>query len=398
MSSLVAKPNEIIGVVFEQDLDLLSRKLFNLIIYHSQNKYPQELVPANLAAENGYLWVPMTEFVADAAFKSRDTERLQACLVKLQGLKVQSGIKLKAWQSDVILPSIRIEKHGGRLWVGWWYLPAVAAMINNPDTYTRLALNQQAQLKTTAGHALWEICRRYATNPSHLTACQPIEWWRERLGTHSNEFRYWKRDVLNPAINEVSRVAGLELEPIETTHGRKVVALQFRVIEGAQVKLPLSPEPLIDSLILDPLIAFGLSEHDAQRIIIEYSRDKVLEAIRVTTLRMHTENVAPLENPAGFFRSALRGGYKLPAPKPAKREPAPSQQLEVLPLSPPDPKRKAAEAEILAMSEATQASLIAEFIATSDNRAAIAAIRKSGLSGMMGRMALIRWYVNRAPV
>src|SRR3954449_2230062 len=74
------KTNEAIGLrVSEGHLSLLSRKIFNVMVFHAQQLgAPGENAPLKTEVAKSYYWIPLADLAKDAAYDSNDTELLKA--------------------------------------------------------------------------------------------------------------------------------------------------------------------------------------------------------------------------------------------------------------------------------------------------------------------------------
>jgi plasmid replication initiation protein len=139
----------------------------------------------------------------------------------------------------------------------------------SPGTYTKLSIYYQGLLRSGPALALYEICRRYATNPSRVTSIEIYEYWHSALtGNPRDEppaYKYFKRDVLKPAIAEINSTTDIEVDLIEHKNGRKVERLQFYVELKKQQNIAFPAPPLINSEIIGKLITYGFSQQESNR-------------------------------------------------------------------------------------------------------------------------------------
>ena len=221
------KTNEAIGLrVSEGRLSLLSRKIFNVMVYHAQRiRNKGENAPIDSEAAKNYYWIPLAELARDAAYDSRDTELFKEQVQELQNIRIFSEDAIQ-WTSERLVSSVKLvnprglKKQGGMLWFGFAFPPEVESMVMAPGSYTKLSVYYQALLRSGASLALYEICRRYATNPSRLTNRAEWSWWYGALTGNPvsdtiPEYKYFKRDVLKYAISEINMVTDINVELIE---------------------------------------------------------------------------------------------------------------------------------------------------------------------------------------
>ena len=206
-----------------------------------------------------------------------------------------------------------------------------------------------------AGLALYEICVRYLTNPSHLTMREPWEWWRPILsGTPDTEagdeakreYKYFKRDYLRPAIAEVNAVTNIFVELIEHREGRRVAEIQFRVTERKQPMLALDEHPnVFDSTLVDRMVKLGIPLKEAQTLYADSEENRIRAALQMTEQRMRSTTLPPVRA-RGVVQDALKKGYAPPV-----------ESVDALPAGTPSPKVAAAQPDDL------KARLLSEFAA-----------------------------------
>lgn len=316
------KTNEAIGLrLREGRLTLLSRKLFNVMVYKAQNSTLGADAPIESEANRKYFWVPLSDMARDAAYDSHDTDLLKQHLTEMQNIKVVKE-DANEWISERLVASVKLvnpeglKKRGGMVWLGFTFPPEVHELVMNPSTYTKLSIYYQSLMRSGASLALYEICRRYATNPSHKTGIHECAYWHAVLtGNPISEepppYKYIKRDLLKPAIAEINATTDIEVELIEHKRGRKVVSLQFEVHMTRQPGLDLPAPPVINSALQGQLQALGFSLSDAQDLCAMYSEEKLLSTLTIVHERMHAKGSPPLDAPAAYFRWAIKNAQHI---------------------------------------------------------------------------------------
>lgn len=318
------KTNEAIGLrVSEGRLSLLSRKIFNVMVYHAQRvRVKGENAPIDTEAAKKYFWIPLADVARDAAYDSKDTELLKEHVQELQNIRIFSEDAIQ-WTSERLVSSVKLvnpkglNKKGGMLWFGFAFPPEVESMVMSPGSYTKLSVYYQALLRSGASLALYEICRRYATNPSKVTNRAEWEWWygaitgnpvREELP----EYKYFKRDVIKPAIAEINLVTDINIELIEHKVGRRVAQLQFAVTQSQQSALMFPAPPVIDGDLVQRMMVLGLSQEDACDLLATNEEAKLRATLDLVETRIRSPKAGKIESPAGYFKIALRDGYAAP--------------------------------------------------------------------------------------
>jgi len=334
------KTNEAIGLrVTEGKLTLLTRKVFNVMMYHAQAmKVPGINAPIDTPSAKKYYWIPLSELAKDASYDSKDTEFLKLQLEELQNIKLLMENETQ-WTSERLVSSVTLvnptgfKKHGGQVWFGFAFPPEVHELVMAPGTYTRLNIIYQGLLRSGTALALYEICRRYATNPSKRTHIETYEHWYGALTGNAVSkddpppYKYFKRDVIKPAVAQINALTDINVELIEHKNGRKIDRLQFKVDHAQQPQLAFPAPPVIDLELINRIMKLGFSQQEATDFVAQYADENIQAAISFVENRQKQKNSPPLDSPAAYFRWTLKKGLnaaneqlqnnaaKLPKPK-----------------------------------------------------------------------------------
>jgi hypothetical protein len=395
-------------------MSFLSRKVLNSLTYRAQtmgiegkglyrSKFGNMMIPEDLKHEN-YWWIELSDVVKDARFNSRDYTMVKEYLEELQRVLVireTSGY----YGSDQLLGSVKIintlgpgTRRGGKLLLGWQFPSETEDKILAPDIYTRLSVYFQGLLRTEQALVLYEICKRYSTNPSNLTARKHWHLWFEQMlgqeiGTEKPEYKYFKRNVVTPAILEVNTVTDIHVELIEHKKGRWVEDLQFIVKPKAQQQLVLPEEPAIDGALMTRLEDLGLNSREAEKLCASHTNDFIRETLFIVEERMKSTTLPPLASPVAFFKSALKGEYaKTTKPK----------RLSTLKASPEAaPENEAGKAreqlihqtreKFTGLDEDTKSNLLSEFALTLKPPLA-SSFAKTGMKTRLVQAAFYDWF------
>ena len=404
----VRKHNTEIGYrVQSGHLSLLSRKLINVLLYYAQRMRGEE-------DNEGKYWVEVSKIVKDAKFNSRDYELLRESLDELQSVKIIRPTENGGITSDVLIPSFTLDntvhgtneslptgqkRRGGKL--------IVKELLLNPrSNYTVLPIVYVASLRTIGGLVLYEITKRYSTNPSGVTNRETWQWWWKILtgaaeGSAPPEYKYFKRDVIKKAVDEINTVTDLRIELIEFKEGRWVKELQFTVELSKQSAFDLDPPP-IDNALLSRITALGVSTAEAEKLIQKHGEDDLRNNLAVVEERLAKTSLPELESPAAYLKTALKNQYG--AGRKAKIE---AVELKAKKTAEAEAKRKATvEAEDgLRRSQANEArdqfdnlppaeqeALLATFEETLKGPT-LASFRKSGLKTQLVSGTFNNWLV-----
>ncbi len=317
------KTNDAIGLRLRQgNLTLLGRKVFNVLMYQAQNKKKGEGAPEETETSQKFFWLPLAELIRDTRYDSNDVSIIKKHLLELQDIRICSE-DAKEWVSESLLASVKLSspKYGlksnrGAITIGYAFPPEVERMVLNPSAYTNLSIFYQGVLRRGASLALYEICRRYATNPSKVTNKADTVWWYHALtgapvGESAEEYRYFKRDTLKPAIAEINSVTDISIELIEHTQGRKVMALQFRVELTKQTPLVLDA-PVIDSEVVRRLEALGFTNQEANQLFASTEDSRLRATLDLVERRVKNPRQSPVDSPKAYFKKALQERYATP--------------------------------------------------------------------------------------
>lgn len=316
------KANEAIGLrVREGKLSLLDRKVLNVLVYNAQQvKVTGNTQLKNIRNSDKYYWIPLRDLAKSAYFTSNDTALLKDLIRELQGVRLEKETSHE-WVSEVLVSSVRIvnakgeRARGGEVWLGYAFPPEVEESFLRPSRYTKLSLQYQGSLRTNGGLALYEICRRYATSPGNRTHRDHWQWWWSYLtGTATSEginteYKYFKRDVLRPAIAEVNSLTDIEVELVEHKKGRRVDEIQFMTTLARQQAMIFPAPPFIDSDLYLRVVALGMSEDEAKDAIATHDAGKLGATLDLVEERLRNTAASPLLNPAAYLKKALTEGY-----------------------------------------------------------------------------------------
>ena len=313
------KNNDVIGSrVTSGKLTLLGRKLFNVMIYQAQKMgKPGENAPLKGEVYEKYFWIPLAEVIRDTNYGSNDTEILKQHIEEFQKIRIHTEDNTQ-WTSESLVSSVKLintaglKKRGGTVWLGFAFPPEVHEEVMRPRQYTKLSLYYQNNLRSGYSFALYEICRRYATNPTHLTYPDTYRHWYAALTGSAlvgdpPPYKYFKRDILKNSIAEINKVTDIDIELIEHKDGtRSVQRLQFAVNLSQQEILPFANGPLIDSDLIEKVKAVGFSFRDASDICAEYDEKKIRNALLLLKKRIAAKNSPPIDSPVAYFRWSLK--------------------------------------------------------------------------------------------
>ncbi|MGJ7610143.1 MULTISPECIES: RepB family plasmid replication initiator protein [unclassified Variovorax] len=309
----VAKANEAIAIRPKRGrLTLLSRRIYNALLYHSQRQGVDEPVYK----------LALSELIGDARFNSNNTELLKAHLRDMQATTIEwstSGPALKRWVSSQLLGTVTIEEQGrGRpCMVTWRYPEEIKERLVRPHQYTRVLLEISGQMRSYSAAVLYEIGARYLTSPGRLSMREDVVWWAAVLTGRSDikevDYRFLKRDVISKALAEIDALCeDFSIELIEHKRGRKIEEIQFRVIPKVQQRLgdiPNAERNVFDLALVGRLIALGIKQEEAQDLYATTDENQLRATLDHVDQRLLSPTMPELKSPAAYFKDALKKGY-----------------------------------------------------------------------------------------
>lgn len=296
------------------------RRLYNVLLRLAQDAGDREEHSAHLA-----------DVVRESEFNSNNTEQLKKSFKKLLGTVVEwqspTNAETDVWEACTLLSGAKLSKDrkSGTVTLSWRYDTAVRAQLLAPERYAKLELESITNLRTHAGLALYEICARYVDNPGRRTARQPWRWWRpvltgvalSRTQESQGEYRYFKRDVLLPAIAEVNNCTELNVVgPIEYKEGdnKTIAFIQFEVtkkVAATALPVPISNADLgpEDLQVIASAKALGVPQAVTEKLLRRFDQELLVEALNDlrTRLAMPADKIKPLANRGAWFKTIVEG-------------------------------------------------------------------------------------------
>ena len=218
------------------------------------------------------------------------------------------------WGACTLLSEVRLTKQKGETWLSWAYPPSMRLDLLSPSRYAQIKRSTIAQFRSHAGLALYEICARYKDNPSHLTSKHHWHWWLPVLtGKPSpkeikTEFRFFNRDTIKPAIEEVNEVSELVVSVHEFKVGRTVNFLQFEVHEKPEQtkKEAAKVTKAIDLTKLARALQLGIEAEFAEDMFVKYGALDFAKAVNRLEARLNMPG-KPILSRHAYLKSLLVG-------------------------------------------------------------------------------------------
>ncbi len=320
------KPNEAIVMLPKLGkLTTTARKIYNVILHVTQRQV-QDLDALGRPIEATHLFSARLEDVVEPVQSEGSDIRTMAkkYLREMRRVEVdweapdsRSGV---VWSSMGLLSQVQIEIIKGAAHVKWALPPDLLSAVRDPVRFTMLDIRQIARLHSYTAVALYEICARYRTNPSGVTALNTPEWWVEALtnspaaidpATGQKRLREWrkvKNESVLKAIEEINEMTDIEIELIEHKTGKAITAVQFAVRRKAQAVLPASAD-------VAPRIPADLAEHAtrlqvglrdmAALLAARHSHEILRTALMKLEQRLQREDLEPVGSRLAYLRAVV---------------------------------------------------------------------------------------------
>jgi hypothetical protein len=289
-------------------ITVLARKAYNVLLFIAQEQ----------GLEHEVFRAPLQRILRGIDFNSNAKEIVKQHLRSMVSTTVEwqspTAGEGEAWNVAGLLAHAKIYKQSGDNWVEWSFAPNIKHELLEPQRFARLRLDVISQLRRHCSVVLYEICARY--RDVGLTARQPWQWWRPVLTGHvdtdeslKQEFRFFKRDVLKPAIAEVNAVTDLEVELIEHKSGRFISEIQFKTAKKQQEELPLHhpPQPIDMTQVVRATEA-GIRADEAEALIHSHGNEAMKSALDALMRRVATDFPEPLRDRHRYLRAILDSG------------------------------------------------------------------------------------------
>lgn len=294
------KPRMLVDV---SDVGLLARRALNGCYFVAQENPDAEGHTVDLRF---FKWI--------IRYDSNNNAHLKKVLREAQKSAVQVNVidandpKDDSWVSVPMIGAAGIRK--GRL---SFEIPKhLRGQLRDPERYSLLSMRILAGFTSVYALELYErlsIFKHEGASP----------WWsidefREMIRVDSlkiaNDFRYFKRDIIVPAIEQINAISDIDVKLELKRTGRFYSHLKF-VIKASEKHLLMSniaaSKKLYDKLTQD----FGLSDAELDEIAQNrdtWGDDRLSAAVDFVQYRMKTSKIM---YPAKYLMTAIRDGYRI---------------------------------------------------------------------------------------
>ena len=305
-------------------LTLLQRKLGNAWLKNAIETPPDD---------DGWWELNIGEMARTIGFDSNNRQYLKESAEALMRIVFEWDVIAPVprrihWKASVLFPEIEIRSDVIRYQIS----SQMRERLVNPDMYAMIDMNIVRRFRRAPSLAIWEFCVRF--EKISRTAEVPWAHFRDMIlgesaeGKTYQEYKYFKSKVLLPAIAEINSESDHEIVLLESKEGRRISALRFEVHRKASAAAPAVDGRELE--LLGELTRLGLPQSEARRLLGQRGVPAVSSAVDYTRRRQADKKLAPLDNPAAYFRQSLEHAYGVnvntgnagegpkPLPKPAK--------------------------------------------------------------------------------
>ncbi|RKT10665.1 replication initiator protein [Paraburkholderia sp. RAU2J] len=205
----------------------------------------------------------------------------------------------------------RISYAGGRF--QFRVPPDLIGIIRGPGKSHWLSLRITSLFSLSYARVMYDHLLPYADEgETDWLALEELRSWQGAMGAKAHEFKYFKRDWLAPAVDQINEVSDLKLsyETRNEQGSRKIGRLKFRIERKEMAERVLQTHEQAQVIYQTLKQEFGLSSAQLNQIAAQrdtYTDDRLEQAIERTRFSLKLGKVS--KSPAGFFMKALKEGW-----------------------------------------------------------------------------------------
>ncbi|PVX85841.1 replication initiation protein [Paraburkholderia unamae] len=205
----------------------------------------------------------------------------------------------------------RISYAGGRF--QFRVPPDLIGIIRGPGKSHWLSLRITSLFTLSYARVMYDHLLPYADEGiTDWLMLEDLRSWQGAMGAKAQEFKYFKRDWLAPAVEQINAVSDLTLsyETRNEPGSRKIGRLRFRIERKEMAERMLHTHEQAQAIYQTLKQEFGLSSAQLNQIAAErdtYTDERLDQAIERTRFSLKMGKVS--KSPAGFFMKALKEGW-----------------------------------------------------------------------------------------
>lgn len=191
--------------------------------------------------------------------------------------------------------------------------PDLVGIIRGPGKSHWLSLRITSLFSLSYARVMYDHLLPYADEgETDWLALEELRSWQGAMGAKAHEFKYFKRDWLSPAVDQINEVSDLKLsyETRNEQGSRKIGRLKFRIERKEMAERVLQTHEQAQEIYQTLKQEFGLSSTQLNQIAAQretFTDDRLQQAIERTRFSLKLGKVS--KSPAGFFMKALKEGW-----------------------------------------------------------------------------------------
>jgi hypothetical protein len=293
-----ARKNVLIRII---DLGVAARRLIDAAYFIvAQDEHVRELYDVEL---DYFKWL--------MRYASRNNTHLEQVITEAQRALIQATTTPDADGSkpfgSVQLIG-RISYAGGRF--QFRVPPDLIGIIRGPGKSHWLSLRITSLFSLSYARVMYDHLLPYADEGmTDWFELDEVRSWQGAMGAKAHEFKYFKRDWLAPAVEQINEVSDLTLsyETRNEPGSRKIGRLRFRIERKQLAERVLQTHEQAQALYKALKQELGLSSAQLNQIAADrdtYTDERLEQAIERTRFSLKMGNIS--KSPAGFFMKALK--------------------------------------------------------------------------------------------
>jgi len=296
------------------NLTFIERKLFNLLIWHSQ-------VSRFTVNKEPLMFDELMRLIG--LDKSRNQKVIKDALETLVTSKItwntlEKDKSKNTWGVCTFLAGAEVRN--GKL--DYLVNPYLSDKIVSPIVYAKIQLLIQAQFRSKYTLIMYEFIIDELSRKREKTL--KVETELENLRKvlqYDGAYRSLNNDVLKPSIKEINEKTDVEVSIDTVKKGRRVVGIVFEINrkEQFQLSLELASRGLVDKLSEKQeqqkqlLIDYGITEQKATAIVLTYDSDRIQRNVNYLN-QERKKDKTKIRNVPAYLVKAIELNY---SPKPS---------------------------------------------------------------------------------
>ncbi|WP_027803335.1 replication initiation protein [Paraburkholderia dilworthii] len=293
-----ARKNVLIRII---DLGVAARRLIDAAYFIvAQEEQPRDLYDVEL---DYFKWL--------MRYSSRNNAHLEQVITEAQRALIQATTApdadgTKPFGSVQLIG--RISYQGGRF---QFRVPTdLVGIIRGPGKSHWLSLRITSLFTLSYARVMYDHLLPYADDgTTDWFELEELRSWQGAMGAKAHEFKYFKRDWLAPAVDQINEVSDLKIsyETRNEPGSRKIGRLRFRIERKELAERVLHTHEQAQALYRTLKQEFGLSSAQLNQIAADrdkYTDERLEQAIERTRFSLRLGNIS--KSPAGFFMKALK--------------------------------------------------------------------------------------------